>query len=394
MPIIPLYPQLSRWHYAINFFSVIILVIMFFSKQKSHLGIDLGAGGIKLVELKKEKNRPVLVTYGLTSDKQDVHQIAGPISSNPSSNGSGPALDNQDPKRYAELLKYVCQKSGIKAKTATVSLPVSAVFHAAVSLPVLKKEESLPILKAEMKKLLPRPIDEMALDYQLLPQAPEKKTQVYLINAVPRDVVMFYTEIFKHANLELAALEPESIALQRSLVGKDQSITMIVDIGYARSNFFIIENGAVITHSSIETGAENMDKALQKIWHLDEDLLNTAKHDLFSSLMFESSSVDRENFLRLALFIIDPIVKEIEYNMDLFLQNMGVSNRKPEKIVLTGGASMMPFIGEIISDKFKIKCFVGDPWGRVVYQEPLRHPLRKIASRMAVAIGLSLRSMV
>ena len=49
---------------------------MFGLKPKTCLGIDLGAGGIKLVELKLEKKRPVLFTYALTSEKQDVHKIA------------------------------------------------------------------------------------------------------------------------------------------------------------------------------------------------------------------------------------------------------------------------------------------------------------------------------
>jgi hypothetical protein len=41
---------------------------MFFSKPKSFLGIDFGAGGVKLVELKQEKNRPVLFTWDITRD--------------------------------------------------------------------------------------------------------------------------------------------------------------------------------------------------------------------------------------------------------------------------------------------------------------------------------------
>ena len=46
-----------------------------FFKPKSYLGIDVGSGGIKLVELRQEKNRPVLFSYGLTMDKQDIHKI-------------------------------------------------------------------------------------------------------------------------------------------------------------------------------------------------------------------------------------------------------------------------------------------------------------------------------
>ena len=39
------------------------------------MGIDIGSGGIKIVELRLEKKRPVLFTYGLTQNKQDVHKL-------------------------------------------------------------------------------------------------------------------------------------------------------------------------------------------------------------------------------------------------------------------------------------------------------------------------------
>ena len=47
-----------------------------------------------------------------------------------------------------------------------------------------------------------------------------------------------------------------------------------------------------------------------------------------------------------------------------------------------------------IESKFKIKCYVGDAWARVVYQDGLKPVLRQIAPRMSVAIGLAMRSMV
>ena len=44
-------------------------------KPKSFLGVDIGAGGVKIVELKVEKNRPVLFTYGYTSESQNIHKL-------------------------------------------------------------------------------------------------------------------------------------------------------------------------------------------------------------------------------------------------------------------------------------------------------------------------------
>ena len=375
---------------------------MFFSKPKTYLGVDIGAGGMKMVELKKEKNRPVLTTYALSSERQDVHRLAltpdktmAELSGEPTPKPLGDSFfTEENAEHYAKLLRHVARQARVSSKTATVSLPVSAVFHAAVNLPVAKKEESLPILKAEVKKLLPRPIDEMVLDYQLLPGDDRGKTQIFLINAVPRSVVAFYTMIFKKAGWGLEALEPESVALERSLVGKDNALSMVVDIGLERSNFFIIENGAVATHSSIEMGGGKVSELLNGVWNLDESLVEQAKYDVFNYLINSHFNAARGRFYELTRSIIDPIVKEIEYSFDLYLRQTSSVERTPEKIILAGGASVLPFLPEIIAEKFKLKCYLGDPWGRVIYQDGLKPVLSRNGPRLAVAIGLALRGML
>ncbi|OGH87655.1 MAG: hypothetical protein A3J93_04010 [Candidatus Magasanikbacteria bacterium RIFOXYC2_FULL_42_28] len=368
---------------------------MFGSKPSTRLGVDLGAGGIKLVELKKIKGRPVLNTYGLTSEPQDVHGLANTAVVGPTADTSKSPVSEETIGEYANLLKSVCKQSHVLGKIATVSLPVSSVFHAAVNLPILKKENALPALKSEVRKLLPRPIEEMALDYQVLPVKDGAESQTYLVNAVPRDIVAIYTQIFKRAGLELDALEPESLALARSLVGRDNAVTMLLDIGRERSNFFIVEDGVVVTHTSVETGGAKVNEILAKNWNLAEALAEQAKFDSFSNLMsLPKTAPELLVAGQMLAPVILPIIKEIEYNFDLYSRRNGNASHRPEKIILTGGASMLPTLTDAIADKFKIKCYVGDPWGRVVYQDGLKPALRKVGPRLSVAIGLALRGVV
>ena len=92
--------------------------------------------------------------------------------------------------------------------------------------------------------------------------------------------------------------------------------------------------------------------------------------------------------------VVEPIVKEIEYSFEVYLRQSGNLTKHPEKVVLTGGGAFFPFLAEHIAEKFKLKCYVGDPWGRVVYQDGLKPILHGIGPRMSVAIGLALRNML
>ncbi|MDO8509650.1 MAG: type IV pilus assembly protein PilM [bacterium] len=382
---------------------------MFFSKPKSFLGVDIGAGGIKVVELHKEKNRPVLFTYGFTAGRQDVHDLVQSISVNKTSSDLNLTTGNEKKKtvdvsllmdskkinEYASVLKEVCKKARTVSKTAVVSLPVSSVFHAIVNLPPVKKNEFEPILKAEIKKLLPRPIEEMTLDYQVIAPLSNEKSQKVLINAVPREIVTFYTQIFQKAGLQLDSLEPESVALERALIGRDQSVAMVIDIGAERTNFFIIDQSYAITHNSIEVGGERVDKILMTTMGVEEKEVERLKFDWFEYLSrVNGDGVEKNKFLETFRSVIDPIVKEIDYSFELYLRQSGNEGKRPEKIILTGGGAFIPFLPEQISNQFKLKCYIGDPWGRVVFQDSLKPWLHKIGPRMAVAVGLALRNVV
>jgi len=365
-----------------------------------------------MVELREEKKRPALWTYGLTTGSQDIHKVAsvasektvddllrkreGGAATEKKTSGAGfvAMIDEAKAQKYADTIRAVRKNAKTVSTIATVSLPVSSVFHALVVLPVVNKNELDPILKAEAKKLLPRPVEEMALDYHILPSSTESKTQKVIINAVPRELVSFYSRVFQLAGLSLDALEPESAALARALIGRDTSLSMLIDMGAERTSFFIVDQSVPITHRSIESGGNKINSIMQNILDIDWKWGEQVKYDLMEYFSSLGSAADPNKFLDIFMPVIDPIIKEIEYSFDIYLKQTGNEGKRPEKIILTGGAAIMPFLPQYISERFKIKCYVGDPWGRVIYQEGLRPVLRQIGPRMSVAVGLALRNMV
>lgn len=356
------------------------------------------------MELRQEKNRPVLFTYGFSSSESNVHKLLNAGEEKKTNNAMGQpseydeseissTISEEHLQKYSSDIITICKQARTSSKQAVVSLPVSVVFHALVTLPQVKKEEFNDIIKAEVTKLLPRPMDEMALDYQIISSGSEDKSQKVLVNAVPRDLVDFYARVFQKAGLILDSLEPESTALSRSLVGKDGSTSMIIDMGAERTNFFIADNGVPVTHHSIEAGGNRINSILQNILGIDKEMVEQIKSDL-SKFLTQTRYGDKGKLLDIFMPVVDPIEKEIEYSFDLFLRQSGNEQKIPEKIILTGGASFLPYLPQYIADRFKIKCYIGDPWARVVHQDSIKPLLREIGPRMSVAVGLALRNMV
>ncbi len=363
----------------------------FFSKKiDSVLGVDLGASSVKMVELKREKRQMHLVTYGY-------------------SEGNLPVLKDDTEQRdmLAELLKKVALESKVTTKKAVASVPLSDIFSAIVRIPNVSEKDRAALIEREAQKFLPFALKDAVVDWKII-DSPRQKNSVpdeseahksferqqkkiitdisVLITAAPKNTVSRIADIFKRAGLELMSLETEAFALTRSLIGNDPTSVLIVDIGSARSNFFVVENMLPMMHRSMQLGGLNFTKALDAVLQVGLEKAEAMKSD------FESGSNvlgETQGFPKIFENTIAPLIKEIRYTMNLYATQQ--KGTHPERIVLTGGSSLLTHLDTYLSDMFSMKVFVGDPWARVWYPENVRPALFDIGTRFAVAVGLALR---
>ncbi|MFH1187269.1 MAG: pilus assembly protein PilM, partial [bacterium] len=216
---------------------------IFSPSQPSCLGIDIGLGGIKIVELRNNKGRAQLLTYGFSEETAEA--------------------DHEeyfaDTQRLSSIIKNICDKANTTSKQVVASLPTYTVFDSVITLPFMPAKKLKPAIEAEAKKLISRPLDEMVLYWNILKQEDgdnekqsairpnwrrwnentktleksdsekdiivSQKTQYLkiLLTAAPKDFVNTYVKIFQDAGLRLISLETAAFALARSLAGMDKS---------------------------------------------------------------------------------------------------------------------------------------------------------------------------
>jgi len=378
-----------------------------FQKNENYLGVDIGAHGIKLVELHKTKGRPQLWTYGILDNDLDIHvathrdkdiadlrherdmRYENPKDIEAKKQPSSlKELVLQDARidEYAGYLRMLAKEARVTSHRVTSSLPVSQVFHAILNLPHVEEKNIASIVNAEIAKVVPHDIADMQVVYQPVGDVHDKKKQymTLLVTAAPKALVAFYTAIFQKAGLQLEELETEAFALARSLVGRDSTVSMVVDIGAERSNFFIIDNGLPMTHRSMQIGGNTIDTVIARVMGVDQAIVGQVKRDMSKGNMTIPTELFHD--------IIDPMAKEIQYSFDLYLRQTGNEGKQPEKIILTGGSGLFRPIQDYITSQFPLRVFIGDPWARVIYQDDLKQVLDELGPRMAVSIGLGLRN--
>lgn len=349
---------------------------IFKKKSKNFLGVDLGAGGVKVVEFGVKDKRTRLLTYGYTENYFF---------------GEEGVVEYLDHPKISELLAEVCKRARVSSREAITSLPLNKVTNSIVTVSAVTDAELKSVAEVEAAKLIDYPIAEAVVDFRVLKEEEQEvvkggraklKVKKVLLTITRRDIIGKYVDIFKKAGLILKTLETESFALARCLVGKDRAAVGIVDIGAARTSVLLVDSSVPVLSRSIAVGGINLSKILANIMGLDLESAEETKKDVSRLGVFT------EEMPQPIKDLLAPVTSEARYLFDIFSKD---ENRKVEKIILTGGSSFFPKLCDYFTKELGVKTFIGDPWARVVYHEDLKSILQELGPRFAVAIGLAMR---
>ncbi len=341
-----------------------------FKKNNSFLGIDIGSTSIKLVELVQNKNIPSLLTYGY------AERAIGDII-------RGDAKEIID--KVANLLKKLYTEAGTTSYQAVTALPNYSVFNSVITLPMMNKKDLDSAVRWEAKKFVPLPLEEVVLDWRIIDIINvDKKRKNYriLLTAAEKNLVKRYIEIFKRADLQLMSLETEAFAMSRSLIGKSQATTMIIDTSAVTTDIVIIEKGIPSLNRSIDVGGITISRAVANSLNVDFKRAEQFKRDIG---MAGSSKIPE-----IIRGIMEPVLDEMRYSIRLYQDQSG---KEIEQVILSGGSAYLPGLVDYLSQEINIRVIIGDPWSRVSFDPDLKPALEEVAPRFSVAIGLALREM-
>jgi len=314
---------------------------LFKKNLSSQLGIDLGKSAIKIVELSKKDGRPYLSNYAMAQPISDDLQLTG--------------LKNEE---AAEVLKGLISRGQFSSRMASISLPLEKTFSTIMEIPSMPEKEIAAAVPYEAQKYVPVPIDEVVLDWSIIPKnsepapasdaakpnsgssANQKSAIQIMVVAVPKEIIENLTKIAKLAGLELLALEQEAFSLARSLVGPDSGTYLIADLGKQSADLIVVEQGLVkLTHSLEQPSKESL-------------------------------------------------LMEIDHIVNLYQMRY---NKKVGTCLLTGGRAAEYEIVEFLSAKLKIPSKIGEPLARIGYSNALGAVAGELGLQLAVPIGLAMR---
>ena len=170
----------------------------FLALKPEAFGLDISDLSLKIIKLKKKRGISSLASFGEAEIKPGIIK-GGEI---------------KDEEKLAQIIREAIKKvRGEKLKTryVVVSLPEEKAFLQVIQMPKVPEEDLRSAVIYEAENYIPTPIEEVYLDYQIVPPVYDHLDHLdVLIAALPKKTVEPYLSALKLAGLQPKVLEIES----------------------------------------------------------------------------------------------------------------------------------------------------------------------------------------
>lgn len=347
------------------------------------MGVDVGTTGVKIVELKKENNVPVLTNYSLSYDSGLFLQSS-----------SLEILDSQT----SDILQSVVKRGNFSTRKTVVGIPGFLALISFMELPEMPRAETDKAVRFEANKYIPTPLEEVSLGWEIIGNLAERpveggqaaaqqsrKMQIMVVT-VPKPAIEKLTFIAEKSRLDVLAMEVENFATVRCLIGNDRGSFMVVNIGAKATDFTIASDGIIRVTRSIDVGGAEITRAIASGLGVDLQRADKIKRSTQISLINV-----KEQLANLIGPVVGMIIDEIKRLRELYHKKNPLN--KIEKIIFTGGTSKLATLVEYISSQVSIECQLGNSLARVSVESKYQPVVKEVSPELTVAIGLALRGL-
>ena len=350
---------------------------------KSVLGIDIGASAVKLVQLRNDKGAVVLETYGSLAVGPYVNKDVGNSAS-------------LEASVIVEVLKTLLKEAEVSSNVAGFAVPFRSSFTSLITLPSLPDSKLAEAIPYEARKYIPTSLDEVSIDWFIIPDAllkkddspiqegePEEPKRKVLLTAIHNHDLEAYKKIADTTAVEIKFFEIEIFSTLRSITNQDRTPVMFIDIGARTTKFYLVERGIILRSYFINQGGQSVTESLKTVLGIS---------------FKEAESLKREKGLNIeditAKEAISSVLTEIFSEANHAITDFQERYKKDvNKIIFTGGGATISGLLTEASQKLSPEVEIANPFSNVRHPVFLKETLNEVGPEFAVAIGCALRAL-
>ncbi len=340
------------------------------SSSGDFFGLDIGTTAIRLTQLSGSGGQKSLVKYAYVP-------VAGKTAMSDS---------KADQDKLAQLIKQLIGQANVTTKSVAAGIPSSRVFTTVADVDRLPPAELAKAIHFQADSLIPTPLAESKIDWALLGDSPaDKAKQEILLTSVANKFVEDRLDMLEAIGLNVIAFEPDNLAIARSLAAPDNSAQLILDVGNHSTDLVVVFMGKPHLTRNIPTGTEAIVRAAAQNLNVD----SKQAQDFVFKFGLSKDKLEGQVFQAIS-GTIDLLVTEIEKSIKFFQTRY--QGPKIERIIVTGGASIIPEFPLYIANKFGLEVEIGNAWRNVTFSQDRQNELASLSNHFGVAVGLAERT--
>lgn len=341
------------------------------------IGIDISSSAVKILELGMRNNRYFIENFAV-----ETLQVGDVVEKN---------IRNKD--AVIKALEKALIKSKIYSRLACISIPNAAAISKIIQMDKdFSDKDILSEITVDADRYIPYELDDVNLDFEVLgPSKVNTKFVDVLLIVTKKENINTRLNILESVGIKTQIVDTEALSLERvfnKLIakqlpenGRDQLVALI-DIGATSIGLNIFDNLRSVYTKDQAFGGQQLLDEIQKRYGLSlkEAILSVKHHDLP-----EDYQIDVLEPFRVKLS------QQIVRTCQLFLSSS--EYKKIDYIVLSGGASSIEGLDELIKETLKIKVVTVNPFANVSVADHIAvDNLDDYATGLLTCCGLALRN--
>jgi len=274
---------------------------------------------------------------------------------------------------------------------------MASVLPVARTVPASAVRTFVPI---EARKYIPVPIDEVTLDWMIVPQAERKAspqghahkdnqetlpgTDVLLV-AIQNSILNTYQDIVQTAQLNASFFELEIFSTIRTILEENTEPVVIFDFGASSTKLYLVERGAIRGSHTVNRGSQDVTQAVATNFGVTFKEAEQIKRG------HGKKSPQTESKLR---DVVSVSLNYIFNDTNRFIKNYETKyGGKVSRAYLVGGGSTLVGFKEMAQEGLDVEAVLGNAFGKIGTPAFLEDVLRKTGPEFTAAVGVALRKL-
>jgi type IV pilus assembly protein PilM len=345
------------------------------NKSGSLVGVDIGSSSVKLVALSKHGKAYSLDAYAVVSFSPAA-VIDGNI---------------QDVAEVGAAIEKAVKVAGGKITSAVTAVPASAVITKQIEMSNSFTEFELEDqIKVEADQFIPYPLDEVALDFEVVgPVSNNPSLNKVLLVACRKTDVEQREDSVAAGGLASEVVDVDTYAVERALpslmseVAPEGSLIGVVDIGAATLTLNVLKDNQIIYTREQAFGGNDLTNLIHQQYGMKvEEVEQSLRLGDLSTEVYEMAVLPFRN----------TVAQQVSRSLQFFYSSG--AHGELSVLYLAGGTSSIEGLADQLEEELGISTKVANPFAQMTVNSRVnRSRLDRDAPALVKAAGLAIRGL-